>query len=78
MFASNLIYMNSYQKLKNQIILLKKDIDNLCNDYNSSESIQIRARNRMYRNLEITIFMGNDEFNKYDGLINYITKNKTT
>lgn len=69
--------MNSYQKLKKQIEFLKKDIDTLCTDYNSIESVNIRMKNRMSKNLEISIYMGNSEMNTYDGLINLITQNKT-
>lgn len=68
--------MNSYQKLKKQIELLKKDIDTLCTDYNSYESVMIRMNNKMAKNLEITIFMGNDQIKTYDGIINLITQNK--
>jgi hypothetical protein len=62
--------MNSYQKLKKEIELLKKEIDTLCTDYNSYESYLIRMNHRMSKNLEITIFMGNHEMQTYDGIIN--------
>ena len=68
--------MNSYQKLKKEIELLKKDIDTLCTDYNSLESFQIRMNNKIANNLEITIFMGNEQMKTYDGIINLITQKK--
>lgn len=68
--------MNSYQKLKKEIELLKKDIDTLCTDYNSLESFQIRMNNKIAKNLEITIFMGNEQMKTYDGIINLITQKK--
>lgn len=71
-----IVKMNSYQKLKKEIELLKKDIDTLCTDYNSLESFQIRMNNKIANNLEITIFMGNEQMKTYDGIINLITQKK--